>query len=194
MSQSPLYSKEILYQWYITEKRSYRWIMNKLNFNSARKLKKMLSENSIPIRHGSEAIVTQWIGNVKRRKATSKRAKEVLISFWKEHDRSEIFTPEIRKKISQSKIGPKNAMYGKVGPLHHHFLGGKSTWEKGRKITVEKKRNLIQELGNQCSKCKSKKDLTLNHKIPWRIVRHHELWNLEVLCKKCHFSGPNKDR
>jgi len=185
-----LIPRDRLYQWYVQEQRSYRWIMRATGTNSARGIRRLLNEHGIPIRGRSEAIKTQWIDADARRLATAERAKKNFSAFWG----SQTKRPEVRAKISASKMGSKNPMFGKTGEKHHHFLGGKKTWDRGRKIPSQRKKEIIAELGGQCARCGTHENLTINHKIPWREVRHHELWNLEPLCKKCHFSGPNRLR
>lgn len=61
-------SKEELYCWYIEKRMSYRQIMERLGINNARKIKRLLVENEIPIRKGSDAVKTQWENNPERRK------------------------------------------------------------------------------------------------------------------------------
>jgi hypothetical protein len=62
---------ENLEQWlrkkYIDELWSYRKIHSIIGAN-ARIVKKMLTMYNIPIRHGSEAVATQWVNNPERRK------------------------------------------------------------------------------------------------------------------------------
>lgn len=174
---------------YVDELWSYRKIMSHCGFNSARILRRLLAEAGISPRQRSEAVATQWIGNEKRRAQASKNAKKCLKNYW-----GSPLSPEAIQKISASKRGKNNPMYGVRGPKHHHWLGGKDSWGRGRKIRPDKKKEMIKELGGKCARCGTEQSLTINHKIPWRVVRHHEMCNLEVLCKKCHFSGPNRLR
>lgn len=67
--------KELLWQLYHVEKMSYRQIMEKLNINTARAIKRWLTEYEIPIRTGGEAIKTQWENNEERRKRQSEKTK-----------------------------------------------------------------------------------------------------------------------
>lgn len=180
-----LCSREQLYQWYVIEKRSYRWLMLKLRRNNARAIKRTLDEYKIPIRQGSEAVATQWI-NADKRKQTLKDNCNRWLDPYRKMPRSE----EAKKNLSLAKIGNKNPMWGVKGPENRNWLGGKRSWRFGRAISKEKKKQIIKTLGGKCVKCGTKENLTINHKIPWRVCRHHELWNLEPLCKKCHFSGP----
>jgi hypothetical protein len=181
-----LVTKEQLKQWYEVEQRSYRWLMAKLGTKSARRIKKILEEHEIAIRHGSEAVATQWVGNDSRRQATSTRAKQAFKDFWGTQSKR----PEVAKKISESKIGELNPMWGRKGPNHHNWLGGKKSWERGRKIKTNKKKKLIQDLGGKCRQCGTTKQLTIHHDPPWRETRSHDPSHLIVLCKDCHFYGP----
>jgi 5-methylcytosine-specific restriction endonuclease McrA len=186
-------SPEQLKTWYVDELRSYRFIMKQLGINNARKIKKMLIDAGIEIRRGSAAVATQWIGNDSRKKATGERLNQnqKVINYRKSK------RPGWHcKKLSDCKLGNKNPMFGKKAVQHHNFFGGKKTWVSKRKMSREKRNQVFDSLGRICAKCGELDffKLTINHKIPWRIVRHHELWNLEILCKKCHFSGPVKLR
>ena len=61
-------TREQMHQWYVVERKSYRQIMDILGINSARKIKKLLTEYGIEIRKGSAAVKTQWENNDVRRK------------------------------------------------------------------------------------------------------------------------------
>jgi len=176
-------TKEQLYQWYVVEKRSYRFIMKAIGRNNARVVRKILESNGIPVRRGSDAVATQWIDADWRRE---KARHNPWLAPYRSMPRSE----ECKRKQSIVKMGKKNPMWGKSGPLSANFLGGKSTWAKGRRIDDKRKKIIIAQLGGKCTRCGTPENLTINHKIPWRECRHHELWNLEPLCKKCHFQGP----
>lgn len=71
-------TKEQMYQWYVVEKKSYRQIMSIMGINSARKVKKILTEYGIEIRYGSEAVKTQWIDNEERKQKQSEFLKGVV--------------------------------------------------------------------------------------------------------------------
>ena len=61
------YPKYYYIKHYIKNKISFRQLEKKTNI-SISTLRKIFKEHNIPIRHGSEAIKTQWINNDKRRK------------------------------------------------------------------------------------------------------------------------------
>jgi hypothetical protein len=178
-----------LRKWYVQEKRSYRYIMKELGINNARIMKDALIKAGIKIRDKSAAVATQWIANDKRRNKTSKLAKKNLKPHWGKH-----WTEERKRKISESHAGDKNPMYGRTGEKSPLWLGGKNNWMRGRKINQKKRAALLKDLGNKCNKCGTSDDLTLNHIIPWRESRSHDISNLEILCKKCHFSMPHSVR
>lgn len=182
--------KDKLYQWYVVEKRSYRYIMNQLGCNTARAIKRFLIQYEIPIRYGSEAVATQWIGNKERRMKTSEAAKKYFKPFWGTQSKR----PEVAAKISLSKMGNKNPMWGIRGDKNPLWLGGKDSWSKGRKIEKKRKKEIIETLGGKCEQCNTKEHLTIHHDPPWRIIRSHELKYLHVLCKECHFHKPSKLR
>lgn len=183
-------SKADLIQWYQIEKRSYRWIMNKIGCNSARTIKKYLIEYGIEIRIGGEAVATQWIDADKRKKETSERTYKHFANHWKE-SKGKPLSDHVKKSLSVANGGENNGMFGRH-ETHPSYMGGKKTWEKGRKMTKKHRQYIFDTLGTVCIKCGENNPelITINHKIPWRECRHHEIWNLEILCQKCHFSQP----
>lgn len=62
-------TKEQLEQWYVVEKKSIRQIMKLIETKSTRKVPKLLRSYGIEVRHGSDAVKTQWINNDDRRKS-----------------------------------------------------------------------------------------------------------------------------
>jgi hypothetical protein len=69
-------SKEQMHQWYIVEMKTYRQIMKLIGTKNNREIPKLLKEYNIPIRHGSEAVKTQWINNDERKKKQSEQLSE----------------------------------------------------------------------------------------------------------------------
>lgn len=63
--------KQELYELYVVQRKTYREIMQYYGINCARAVKKWLEMYEIPIRHGSEAVKTQWESNTERRKQQS---------------------------------------------------------------------------------------------------------------------------
>lgn len=177
-------------QWYVVEKRSYRWIMNKLGCNTARRIKALLIQYSIDIRRGGEAVATQWIDSDERRKKTSLKAKESFAPYWGTQSKR----PEVAAKISASKCGDKNPMWGIKGKDHHNWCGGENNWSSKRKMGKEYRKYVFDTLGRKCKKCGTTKNLTIDHQPPWRIIRSHDIKYLNILCESCHYRRPYKKR
>lgn len=180
-------NKEILYQMYVIEKRPYRFIMKFMGINNARRIKKLLTDFNIEIRHGSEAVKTQWINAEDRKHHASIDAK---IRF--DQYRKTPCSESKKKKISAANAGSKNGMYGVRKNKHPCWLGGSENWSSKRKMSNDKRKQVFDGCGKICNRCGETKFnlLTINHIIPYRICRTHDLSNLEVLCKSCHFSQP----
>ena len=155
--------------------------------NTARALKKMLLESGIKIRDRSEAVKTQWINADERRARTAENAKKHFKDHWGTNSKR----PEIAEKISISKRGDKNPMWGLRGPDNHAWLGGKKSWSKGRKMSASYRRWVFETLGNKCLRCGANELLTIHHEPPYRVCRSHDIKYLQILCEKCHFHGPN---
>lgn len=62
---------------YAENQRSFRWLAKELNINN-RTIRKLLSQFGIEIRHGSEAVKTQWINNEERKAISRLSLKKVL--------------------------------------------------------------------------------------------------------------------
>lgn len=94
---------------YLNEMKGIREICKLLNTNANRTISSILKYYNIPVRHGGEAIKTQWINNDERRCETSKTAKIYLNSIeTRNKAKKTINTEEYRKKASESKLGVKN--------------------------------------------------------------------------------------
>ena len=93
------------------------------------------------------------------------------------------------RKISKSKIGEKNPMYGKFMELSPNFTTGIKSYRKYflRSISDAKKK---------CNRCPSKKNLQVHHKD--RNRNNNNIKNLELLCASCHqkehFNNDKKER
>lgn len=100
---------------YIDNKRTTRQISKDIygTENNCSNIASWIKKLGIELRHGSEAIKTQWINNDERRKQASKTMKETR----KITDKSFINRPEYRQHQSESKKGKKNPMYGRRGEL-----------------------------------------------------------------------------
>jgi hypothetical protein len=150
-------SKDWLYQKYIKERLSLRQIGNIVGKDHTT-ISRWLKEASIPLRHGSEAIKTQWENNDERRRKlaneTSERMKGLVPwnkGLTKEDDprvassseRMKLKNParipevmqKIREKNSENFSGRGNPMFGKASPFSKilkYFYKGirmRSYWE-----------------------------------------------------------------
>lgn len=116
---------------YLTEMRSYRWLCKAWGVNN-RTVAKILEYCGIPIRHGGEAIKTQWINNPERRREAGKclaetnsnlarQGKHVRQGKNKENSelirqvanqlkkKSSFFRPEVRDKALQASLASRKA-------------------------------------------------------------------------------------
>ena len=140
-------------------------------------------ELKIPVRSRSEAVANQWVDNQERKQAAALVGYRVgRQSFLLNGSPSK--SKAARKKISQAKRGKKNAMYGKIGSLHHAWKGGKITyrgagWRSIRLLAIRRD-------GEKCQRCGSKKKLEVHHIIPYRETQDNSLENLVTLCASCH--------
>jgi len=118
-----------------------------------------------------------------------------LIPYWKDYCcmNCQLANVEVRKKISESKKGKKNWMFGRTGALHHLWEGGKIWW-RGKdwdsiKLRARERDNFI------CQGCgmteeqhirKYKQPLQVHHIDPYRHSKDNSLENLTTLCCSCH--------
>ena len=174
--------KEWLYQKYIVERLSLRQIMKLLNTNANNSIRSMLKFYDIEIRHGSEAIKTQWENNDKRRKETANLAKNTILT---EESRNKIKekmkTEEYRKKQSLSKIGEKNPSYNpNLDRINNNSrsIAGNTIW----------RRNILEKYNYKCDKCNSKDNIQTHHLYNWSShpEKRFDIDNGVCLCKKCH--------
>lgn len=109
---------DFLYQKYVIDKMTTRQISkliydNEKCFNS---VNGWLKKYNIPLRHGSEAIKTQWIDNDERREENKQRIYEtMLVPQIRDKIKKTQKTKEYRQKSRNAKLGENNPMYGVVG-------------------------------------------------------------------------------
>jgi len=112
---------EYLYQKYVVDKMTTRQIArqiygNEKCFNS---VNKWLKKYKIPLRHGSEAVKTQWINNDERRVKASEKIKDTLLRKDVREKLNKIQqTKEYKLKSRNAKLGKNNPMYGVTGENH----------------------------------------------------------------------------
>ena len=151
---------------------------------SDRNLWSWFDDLDIPRRDRSSAVTLQWVDNDKRRKDISKIFSKSTKEYYANGGEPPSKSPEARKKISESKMGDKNWMYGRFGELNHMWKGGKVTY-RGRgwdSIRIQVKRRD----GNKCRRCSSVNNLQVHHIIPYRETQNNSFENLITLCHKCH--------
>jgi very-short-patch-repair endonuclease len=105
-------SRTDIYQTYCVEKKSYRYICKKFNINN-RTVPILLNHYGIKIRHGSEAIKTQWINNSKRRETQA-------IAF--AHNTAPTRQPSLAEKKAMDFLKAKRIDFVFQYPLHRYIL------------------------------------------------------------------------
>ena len=195
--------KQFLYQKYVNESTTVRQLALLIygNGKNSAVVLDWLHHFNIPLRHGSEAIKTQWINNDERRKKTSEMARK---NFKSEEAKRKIAltvaSPEYHEKASAAKRGDKNPMYGKCGSLHPNYNPNLTDEDRTvKRHTLEDKafRLSVFERDNfTCQKCGDNRggNLEAHH-----ILNHWKHKNLRydvdngiTLCKKCHIEFHKK--
>lgn len=103
---------------YIDEQLTMREIMKLLNTNSNRTITSFFNYYNISVRHGSEAIKTQYIGKKGiRRKEISRQVANNFLQTKESRDslRESMKSDEYINKCSIVKVGKLNPMYGVTG-------------------------------------------------------------------------------
>ena len=182
---------------YIEEKLSTRKIAiliygNEKCFNS---VGGWLRKFNIPLRHGSEAVKTQWINNDERRKLSRDIAKKTML---KKEVRDKIRqaqqTEEYKMKQSISKTGKKNGMYGVRGEKSPRWNNNLTDYERvvGRKTIKDTIwREKVYEKDNYtCVVCGDNRGGNLNaHHLYSHnryIDKRYDVNNGVTLCEACH--------
>ena len=190
---------QYLYQKYVVDKMTTRQIArqiygNEKCFNS---VNKWLKKYKIPLRHGSEAVKTQWINNDERRKLSR---KTLLKKEVRDKIRQAQQTEEYKMKQSIAKTGEKNGMFGVIGEKHPR-------WDESRtheQRTKERKtfeysqwRTSVFERDDwKCKVCNDDKggNLTAHHLNSYDEFENERylIDNGVTLCDKCHKSFHSK--
>lgn len=193
-------AKEYLYQKYVVDKMTTRNISKEIygrdtNASSvARWIKALGLENEI--RHGSEAIKTQWINNPKRKKEQG----ELIKKHWGAGTPSrmklikKMNTIEYKEKSRVAKLGKNNPMYGVTGENHPHWNPSLTNEERllKRKIPQNYKwiRDVYERDNYTCQCCGYDNGGTLiaHHLNSWHWDKDNR-FNIEngvTLCESCH--------
>jgi len=153
---------------------------------SDRNLWEWFNDLDIERRDRSFAVEIQWQNNDERRN----QAAQVMKKLNKERDYTGNNNPakqkDTREKISKSKLGPRNAMYGRFGSRNPNWKGGKITyrgrgWHGIRTMVIRRDKN-------RCRRCGSRKQLQVHHIIPYRKNQDNSFDNLVTLCASCHMA------
>lgn len=177
--------KDIINYFYHDRQLGVKQVANSIGV-SDRVLWDWMEDFCIKRREKSEAVSLQWRDNDQRKLIAAKSMKELIQkgSINNQGENNPAKTPAARQKISQSKQGSKNAMYGKFGDLNTNWKGGKVTYRgKGwRGIRAQ----IIRRDKNKCRLCDSTVQLEVHHITPYRTTKDNSPENLITLCKLCH--------
>ena len=155
-----------LYEKYITERLSIRQIMKLLDTKANNGISSMLNYYDIPVRHGSEAVETQWENNDERREQQSEIfSKNILGGHTPIKDK---LTEEEYKKHKESK----------------RSVDGYKKW----------KRSVLTKFNNRCDICNSTDGLHTHHLYNWLDYpdKRFDVDNGVCLCDKCHYAFHGK--
>lgn len=133
-------------------------------------------------RSRTDAVKLQWVDNPERRELSA----NIIRKIDNTGDKSPAKRPEVREKIRQSKLGPRNPMYGAFGDKNPNWRGGKITYRgpgwNGIREQVKRRDKYT------CQKCGSKENLQVHHIIPYRETKDNSFVNLITLCATCHIA------
>ena len=186
--------KELLEDLYVNKMMSIRQIEKEIGL-AYRVIGKWLKENNVSVRHGSEAIKTQWIDNDERRKQASEIAKAKLNSKENREKLKKIMqTEEYKNKQSISKLGSKNGMWRVCGENHHNWDVNRTHEKrcKERKTTKDHiwRSTVFARDNRTCCKCgKDKKARMVVHHINSYDIHENQRYDVDngiVMCEDCH--------
>ena len=170
-----------LREYYLNQFWSFRKICIHLKIN-IRTLMRYMRQFNIPVRHGSDAIKTQWVNNPARQKAQSEFSKKLPHITG---DANPAKRPDVRLKISLSKRGDKNPMYNILGITNPKWKGGKMTCRGKGWNSI--RTQVLRRDNNTCQQCGSTNNLEVHHIVTFRNKKNfNSLTNLVTLCKNCH--------
>lgn len=180
--------EDFLREKYIENRKSTREIAEMCDV-SAPTIQKWLKKNDIPVRHGGEAVKTQWEGNEERREKQAEWMKKVRQPWWEMDDDTR---ERVRERLSEW-WSKNNPMQGRTRDENPAWKGGKANWYGSN--WEEQREKAIDRDGGECQKCGSGDDLVVHHHVPLRLWRDdpdkkrenaNDLWNLVTLCSECH--------
>lgn len=179
--------RDLLIDLYYNQKLGIKQISKKLGV-SDHNLWSWFDDLGIERRDRSAAVELQWIDNTERRILAGNIMRSLIVdgAIDNHGENNPAKQPEARRKISESKKGERNPMYGITGENHHSWNGGRipieeygTEWRKIRKAVKERD-------GFRCQLCGSTKFLNTHHIEPFRKTRSHDMDKLITLCASCH--------
>jgi hypothetical protein len=167
---------------------------NRKNYSS---ISRLLNYYNIPIRTGSEAVKTQYLGKkgIGRKSISTKNAKTYLnIKESREKLKRVMQTKEYKMKQRITKLGEKNGMYGVTGESHPQWNPNRTHEQRilERKTFEYKQwRKAIYERDKYtCQYCGDKIGGSLNaHHLDgysWCNEKRYDVNNGITLCEECH--------
>lgn len=154
-----------------------------------------LNKLGIEVRHGSDAVKTQWINNDERREENKQRIYEtMLVPKVRNKIKKTQKTKEYRQKARNSKLGEKNPMYGVRGEKSPRWNNNLTDYERvvGRKTIKDTIwREKVYEKDNYtCVACGDNRGGNLNaHHLYSHnryIDKRYDVNNGVTLCEACH--------
>ena len=119
-----------------------------------------------------------WAQSEEGRKAMSERSSG---------DKNPAKRPEVRAKISAAKMGEKNWMYGRYGPLNPAWRGGCYRYIRAFE---QIRPQILERDDNTCQLCNKPGDNI--HHINYERL-DNDPGNLVTLCHRCHMGTNNGD-
>lgn len=183
---------------YINELKSIREISLIIYGNSNRNhtIYDYLNYFNIPLRCGSEAVKTQYIGEkgiIRKKMASKNSIKGINSVASREKLKKTMQTIEYKTKQSISKLGEKNGMYGLKGESNPLWNANKTREQriKDRKLpqTREWRINVFKRDKYMCQCCKgTSKNLNAHHLngYHWFVEGRFNVENGITLCEDCH--------
>lgn len=187
--------KDYLYDLYITQTKTVREISQIIygKKTNSSVILNYLHYFDIPIRHGSEAIKTQYINgkDTERKMFSSQNAK---INLNSREVKNIMQTNEYKDKCRQSKLGNKNGMFGVTGENHPQWNPDRTHEQRvlERKTLKDKQwRQVVFKKDNYTCQCCGDSiggNLNAHHldSYNWCKDKRYDIDNGITLCNDCH--------
>lgn len=192
-------AKDYLHQKYVVKKMTIRQIAEEVyrRNTGASTINRWLKTLGFvdELRHGSEAIKTQWVNNQKRRELSREITRTYMhTKASREKMKSTKQTEESKMKQRATKMGENNPMYGVVGEKSPQWNPNLTPEERihKRKNTQNYKwiKNVYKRDDYTCQCCGYDKDGTLiAHHLNgyhWDVGNRFNVENGITLCEDCH--------